>query len=252
MKIYVNGIEYPAISMQTRAKDTAWGDRESKAVTLEMAYADAMALFVNDITWVIESTHTDENGKEILSKHDYSSYALAGPITDNRDGTITVKMGKYLKDEIMMIPLSEIPTDHKTAKTWRNVIETAMQYIEDDQLALVAAPLYPTWSTLVAEGTTVETGARFRHENALYKVLSAHTLSESWIPGIETSSLYARIDETHAGTIDDPIPYNGNMELSEGLYYTQNEINYLCNRSTGTPVYNALADLVGIYVEIVA
>ena len=45
-------------------------------------------------------------------------------------------------------------------------------------------------------------------------------------------------------------PYDGNMELFAGLYYVQNGVTYLCNRNTGQPVYNALADLVGLYVEV--
>ena len=40
------------------------------------------------------------------------------------------------------------------------------------------------------------------------------------------------------------------MALTEGLYYTQGGVTYLCNRSTGQPVYNALAELVGLYVEV--
>ena len=65
-----------------------------------------------------------------------------------------------------------------------------------------------------------------------------------------TESLYERIDETHAGTIDDPIPYEGNMALTAGLYYSQGGVIYLCTRDTVNPVYNALADLVGLYVEV--
>ena len=49
-----------------------------------------------------------------------------------------------------------------------------------------------------------------------------------------------------------PSPYDGNMELLVGLYYVQNGVTYLCNRNTGQPVYNALADLVGMYFEEVA
>lgn len=251
MKIYVNGTEYQATAVQTRAKDTAWNDRSSKAITLEMTYADAMALFVDDIEWSVESVHTDENGNEVTSTNNYSDYALAGPVTDNRDGTITVKMGRYLKDEIMMIPLNEVPASHKAAQTWRNAIEVAMQSIEDDQLALAAAPLYPKWADMVVEGMAVEVGTRFRYGKDLYKALTAHTLSEIWVPGVDTASLYVRIDEVHAGTADDPIPYNGNMELTNGLYYIQNNVMYLCNRDSGAPVYNALAELIGIYVEVV-
>ena len=64
------------------------------------------------------------------------------------------------------------------------------------------------------------------------------------------AALYIVIDVAHSGTQDDPIPYDGNMELTEGLYYTQGGVTYLCNRSTGQPVYNALAELVGLYVEV--
>ena len=50
----------------------------------------------------------------------------------------------------------------------------------------------------------------------------------------------------------DPIPYDGNMALMAGLYYIQNGVTYLCNRDTINPVYNALVDLVGVYVEAVS
>lgn len=40
------------------------------------------------------------------------------------------------------------------------------------------------------------------------------------------------------------------MALENGKYYTQNGVVYLCNRDTVNPVYNALADLVGVYVEV--
>lgn len=36
--------------------------------------------------------------------------------------------------------------------------------------------------------------------------------------------------------------------LEAGKYYSQSGKTYLCNRDTGNPVYNALAELVGLYV----
>ena len=50
-------------------------------------------------------------------------------------------------------------------------------------------------------------------------------------------------------TPTDPIPYSGNMALESGKYYIQDYTIYLCTRDTGNPVYNPLADLVGLYVE---
>ena len=54
----------------------------------------------------------------------------------------------------------------------------------------------------------------------------------------------------HAGTQEDPIPYDGNMALENGKYYIQNETVYKCTRDTEIPVYQTLAELIGIYVEV--
>ena len=67
--------------------------------------------------------------------------------------------------------------------------------------------------------------------------------------GLKAAALYVRVDETHTGDQYDPIPYDGNMALTAGLYYTQDGVTYLCNRDTGIAVYNALSELVGLYVE---
>lgn len=59
----------------------------------------------------------------------------------------------------------------------------------------------------------------------------------------------------HAGTQEDPIPYNdehdplfAGMELEQGKYYTQDGITYYCHTGSGRAVYNDLKDLT-IYVE---
>ena len=120
----------------------------------------------------------------------------------------------------------------------------------DDNTALRMREFYPEWEEMI--GKTVEKeGFRFKYGGNLYKTIPAnHTFQADWVPGVGTESLYTRIDETHAGTLDDPIPYNGNMALESGKYYSQNGAVYLCTRDTVNPVYNALADLVGLYVEI--
>jgi hypothetical protein len=42
------------------------------------------------------------------------------------------------------------------------------------------------------------------------------------------------------------------MELTEGLYYIEYDVVYLCIRSSGQPVYHELNALVGLYVEVAA
>lgn len=138
----------------------------------------------------------------------------------------------------------------KDAKMYRAAIEAGANAVERSDLdALAVKDIYPAWDSLI--GQTVNVDFKLTHDGKLYKVIQAHTVQSDWVPGVGTESLYAVIDEGHAGTLDDPIPYDGNMELTEGLYYSQDGIVYLCTRSTGQPVYHALGDLVGLYVEVV-
>lgn len=114
----------------------------------------------------------------------------------------------------------------------------------DDNTALRMKDFYPEW----AAGTSYAVGYKVRRDGKLWRVVQAHTSQIGWEP--ETAaSLWEQINETHAGTLDDPIPYSGNMALTYGLYYMQDWVIYLCTRDTGNPVYHSLAELVGLYVE---
>lgn len=117
----------------------------------------------------------------------------------------------------------------------------------DDATALRMVEYYPDWTA----GTAYAAGDRLVYNGDLYRVLTAHTAQETWLPGAGTESIYVRIDEQHDGSKYDPIPYSGNMALENGKYYSQSSVTYLCIRDTGNPVYNALAELVGLYVTVV-
>lgn len=120
----------------------------------------------------------------------------------------------------------------------------------DDSTALRMAEFYPEWKALI--GTAADkAGFKFTHDGELYKTIpEQHTFQADWVPGVGTESIYTRIDESHAGTLSDPIPYSGNMALEAGKYYSQGGAVYLCVRDTVNPVYNDLAELVGLYVEV--
>ncbi len=139
---------------------------------------------------------------------------------------------------------------YEAAKKQREAMDNAGAMLTDAQ-AVECKSLYRQWAELI--GVTVDiSGFKFLHGNTLYKLTGAvpHTFSAEWEPGVGTESIYARIDESHAGTPDDPIPYEGNMELVSGMYYIQNGIVYHCWRDTGIPVYSPLSELVGLYVEV--
>ena len=118
----------------------------------------------------------------------------------------------------------------------------------DDNTALRMKTFYPSFEDVT--GQTVKLGFKFTHGDKLWKTeqqdLTIHT---HYPPGIGTESLYSEVCETHAGTLDDPIPYGGNMALENGKHYIQDYAIYLCIRDTGNPVHHSLSQLVGLYVE---
>ena len=117
----------------------------------------------------------------------------------------------------------------------------------DDNTALRMKQFYPTFDEIV--GQKVKQGFKFRHGDDLWSVAQPElTILSHYVPGAGMESLYTKVNETHSGTLEDPIPYDGNMALENGKHYSQNSTIYLCNRDTVNPVYNKLADLVGLYV----
>ena len=115
----------------------------------------------------------------------------------------------------------------------------------EDETALRMVEFYPEWAT----DTAYTAGYKVQRGGKLWRCKQAHTAIATWEPE-NAASLWEVINETHDGTKYDPIPYDGNMELEAGKYYIQGGVTYLCNRSTGQPVYNTLSELVGLYVEV--
>ena len=114
----------------------------------------------------------------------------------------------------------------------------------DDNTALRMKDFYPEWTA----GVSYEPGFKVQYKGKLWRVVQAHTSQATWEPE-SAASLWETINETHEGTVDDPIPYDGNMRLEAGNYYFQSGVIYLCIRDTENPVYAPLSDLIGIYVS---
>ena len=129
----------------------------------------------------------------------------------------------------------------------RDMMHKAAESLSDGE-ALQAIELFDPWEP----DTTYKQNKRLQYDKKLWRVKQNHTSQAQYPPSIYTASLYEEVPEPGQG--DDPanpIPYNNNMELVKGKYYSQLGVVYICTRNTGTAVYNYLADLVGIYVEVV-
>lgn len=132
------------------------------------------------------------------------------------------------------------------ARLMRPILEKAVQFIDGGE-AVQVTDFYPPWEP----GTGYTAGHKVNRSGQLWRCIQAHTALTGWEPE-NAPSLWEQVNETHSGQLSDPIPYNGNMALTAGLYYIQDSVVYLCIRDTVTPVYTSLAELLGLYVEAAA
>lgn len=117
------------------------------------------------------------------------------------------------------------------ARALRPYIEKAAVSLTDAD-ALESVELFPAW----AAGVAYTVDERIQYGGTLYRVVQAHTSQADWTPD-KTPALFTVIDETHAGTQDDPIPAAKGMEYTYGLYYTDPEDGklYRCERTGEQP-----------------
>ena len=244
MSIYikVNNTEYPAAVNGDRA-DRTWDGRDTKTVTLTMTHDEAVALLPDNTPWSIVQRDMvdvlDEQGqptgetKEVVNEYDNSEYSIAGDITDHRDGTVSIKMGKPTETEnakATVTALAGAPVTYARAVELRPIIEQAAVSLSDGEAATVPE-LITAWAYPVAYAE----GDRRSYGGKVYKCRQGHTSQADWTPD-KTPNLWAVIDSEHSGTHDDPIPASRGMEYEYGKYYLDSEDGktYLCERTGET------------------
>lgn len=245
--IKVNGQEHPAACIYNY-KDRNWDMRETQTVHLTMPYAQAAALLPSGTLWSIVFRETkdklDNDGnptgqtEEVVTEEDMSAYSLAGDITDHRDGSVSIKMGKPTEAEnavgAVVALTGEVVTMARAVEL-RPVIEQASASLSDSEAAK-SPELFPRWADHIGE--TVKPGDRRSDMDEsgvlhVYRVNKGqgHTTQENWPPH-STPAMWTIINVDHAGTQDDPIPAARGMEYTYGLYYKDPEDTklYLCER----------------------
>ena len=216
-------------------RDSAWG-RPTCTVTIKSSAAEIAALLPNNAPWSLIEREDVLNelgaptGQTVDHERDMSDYSLSGDITDHRDGTVSIKMGKPTETEsavgAMVALTGEVVTVERAAEL-RPMIEAAATSLPDGEAAK-AVELFPAWAYPVSYAV----GDRRTDGGKLYKCRKAHTSQERWNPAA-TPDLWVVIDVTHAGTQDDPIPASRGMEYEYGKYYLDGEDGkvYLCERT---------------------
>ncbi len=130
-------------------------------------------------------------------------------------------------------------------------VQIAAQTFSDSD-SLSVKGIYPEWKDII--GKTLKKDYKFLHEGVLYKTIQDNLIiQEQYIPGNGTESLYTRLDETHTGTMDDPIPWYTNMRPEAGKYYIEGNLIAKCIEDPGQALHNKLSELIpGRYFEEVS
>ena len=205
--------------------------RDVLTLTIEGEYAAVAADFVDGATFVIVD--------DMQAEYTYDTHTVAGPITDNRDGTVTVKMGKAntaeqdaldksAAAEAEIVAIAGAPVTDVAMV--RSVVEAGAATLSDGDAAKM-----PSLSQKWVVGEAVNVDDRRYYAPRLYKCRQAHTTQADWTPD-QTPAMWAVIDVEHAGTQDDPIPAARGMDYIYGKYYSDPEDGniYICKR-TGEP-----------------
>ncbi len=129
----------------------------------------------------------------------------------------------------------------------RSRLEGAAQHIPEIE-AYDVIWMYPQWT----EDGQYTTGKVWEHRGKLWRCRQDHTGQASYEPSTDTAALWELIPPPcEEGTRDNPYVYAPGMALVEGKYYAEAGVLYICTRSTGIPVYQALDELVGLYIALI-
>jgi len=133
----------------------------------------------------------------------------------------------------------------------RDAMDKAGIFLTSAQAASVKY-LFKPWRAIDDNDVAIHfnVGDRRRYGEFVYECRQEHDAEAHNTPDM-IPALWLKLDVEHAGTLEDPIPYSTGMEIFNGKYYIENEILYLCNRDSGTPLYHDMSALVGLYVEVV-
>lgn len=196
MKLRINEKEFPLLYARAATENMNNYRRDVISLTIIATYSEVSAEFTDGATFIIVDDSVSPS-----QEHDYTDHTMAGAITDNRDGTVTVKMGKAntaeqdaldaqqaaeaqaAKVSQSLVTLAGKPIQESEVSSLRASFENAANKLSDDD-AKIAPSLTTAWDM----GQQVSTGQRryYAPDGNLYKALQDHTTSISTFPDTAT------------------------------------------------------------------
>ena len=181
-----------------------------------------------------------KDGSKIILHEDYFNYIAPR----NEDGEIITdgatvyahnsqELNKLLNGEEWTWDEAATPAesrDYIQVAAVRNLMAATKAGIQTMNLSnseiYKVADVLPSWEEYI--GKKMAKGTKFRYNGKPYICIqTVNPILEIYPPSDGTKAIYGLISE-HDGTLADPIPYERNMVLEKGKYYTQFEVLYEC------------------------
>lgn len=197
MKLRINEKEFPLLSARAAMEMLKGYRRDVISLTITATYAEVAAEFTDGATFtVVDDSVTP------AEEFEYTDHTMAGPITDHRDGTVTVKMGKANTAE-QDAQQEAAEAKAETAKVSEDLVTLAGKAISGDtdinalrltfeaaadKLGDSDAKIAPSLTKAWTLNEAVTTGQRryYAPDGNLYKALQDHTTSISTFPDTAT------------------------------------------------------------------
>ena len=200
----------------------------------------------------------EEGTGKIISTDSMKLSTNTGIIVDDDFDEMTIFNYKVVDNELVELTPEEKEEFYPSQKDEKAEQEATLEQMMfaiardsflvelDDTQAAKLSLCYDPWTN----DKDYKEGDRVECDGKLWKCRQAHTSQENWKPSINTASLWEVIDVSHAGTLEDPIPYDQTMTVYNGKYYLEEGIIYKCILDSGQPLYATCDSLVGNYFEV--
>ena len=195
MKLRINEKEFPLLSARAATENMKNYRRDVISLTIEATYSESAAEFTDGATFtVVDDSVAPEE------EFEYTDHTMAGSITDHRDGTVMVKMGKAntaeqdaleakneaekktqkVSMDLVILAGKSLSGEPNEISELRKSFEAACSKLADSDI-LIAPSLAPSWDI----GQNIAQGERryYRPNGTLHKALKPHTASFENGPG---------------------------------------------------------------------
>lgn len=157
------------------------------------------------------------------------------PALEHRVKTLEITSGEQQAQISSMDSVLQQTAPQQLSAFARVLAVQAAPTLTDEQ-ALTMPDLFPTWEQVLAEAKPLRKDSILSDLDVLYRVVQDNTIPQMHQPphGEGMLAVYRPIDQSHAGTKDDPIPWVYGMDCFADKYYSYGGKTYLC-KSDMTP-----------------